>query len=67
MESQDLVSLIDVLDDNLDDLEEVLEPLLSTNVTDAASKMPLMDKAHFYVFMTYAIESVLFCEQSRLK
>ncbi|KAF6233679.1 hypothetical protein HO173_008236 [Letharia columbiana] len=60
MEAIDLVPLIKSLDDNIDDLEEALEPLLKSAVSDTAGKLPLLDKAQLYVLVTYAIESILF-------
>ena len=61
MEIIDLVPLVESLDDNIDDLEEALEPLLNSALSDTAGKLPLLDKAQLYVLVTYAIESVLFC------
>ncbi|KAK4697895.1 exosome complex protein LRP1, partial [Lecanoromycetidae sp. Uapishka_2] len=45
MEATDLVPLIEVLDDNIDDLEEALAPLLKGAISDTAGKLPLLDKA----------------------
>ncbi|KAI0173633.1 Sas10/Utp3/C1D family-domain-containing protein [Hypoxylon sp. FL1284] len=50
---------LDQLDDELDVLEEALQPILG-NVSDVASKLPLLDKAKLYVLATYSIESMLF-------
>ena len=61
MESANLISLIDVLDDNIDDLEEVLIPVLKGSLSETALKLPLLDKAQLYILVTYAIESILFC------
>lgn len=61
MEIIDLVPLVESLDDNIDDLEEALEPLLNSALSDTAGKLPLLDKAQLYVLVTYAIESILFC------
>ena len=61
MENVDLVPLIEQLDDNIDDLEEALDPLLQKALSDTAGKLPLLDKAHLYVLVTYAIGSILFC------
>ena len=66
METIDLVPLIETLDDNIDDLEEALEPLLKSALSDTAGKLPLLDKAQLYVLITYAIESVLFCMCARI-
>lgn len=67
METIDLVPLIESLDDNIDDLEETLEPLLKSALSDTAGKLPLVDKAQLYVLVTYAIESVLFCMSAGTK
>lgn len=66
MENIDLVPLIESLDDNIDDLEEALEPLLKSALSDTAGKLPLLDKAQLYVLVTYAIESVLFCMSTEI-
>lgn len=56
-----LVPLIELLDDNIDDLEEALLPLLKNALSDKAGKLPLLDRAQLYILITYAIESILFC------
>lgn len=61
MDSTDLVPLIEQLDDNIDDLEDALSPLLEGALSDTAGKIPLLDKARLHVLVTYAIESILFC------
>ena len=61
METAELVDLIEQLDDNIDDLEEALTPLLQKALSDTAGRLPLLDKAHLYVLIAYAIESLLFC------
>ena len=61
METADLVPLIENLDDNIDDLEEALSTILSSTLSDTAANLPLLEKAHLYVLVTYAIESILFC------
>ncbi len=63
MDTSDLVPLIELLDDNIDDLEEALSPLIESALSDTAGKLPLLDKAQLYVLVTYAIESILFCGQ----
>lgn len=60
MEAADLVSLIEGLDDNVDDLKDALAPFLQAALTENAAKLPLLDKAQLYVLVTYAIESLLF-------
>ncbi|PVH70716.1 hypothetical protein DL98DRAFT_540621 [Cadophora sp. DSE1049] len=60
MDSTKVMSLLETLDDEIDDLEESLQPLLKTALSESASKLPLLDKAKLYVLVTYAIESMLF-------
>ncbi|KAI9703264.1 MAG: hypothetical protein M1836_007830 [Candelina mexicana] len=60
MEVTNLTPLIHQLDDNVDDLQESLQPLLQAALLDTAAKLPLLDKAKLYVLVTYAIESILF-------
>lgn len=55
-----VVDLLEQLDDEVDDLEEALAPILKAGLADTASKLPLLDKAKLYVLITYAVESVLF-------
>ncbi|RYP35156.1 hypothetical protein DL767_003933 [Monosporascus sp. MG133] len=59
MDVSNILPQIDRLDGELDTLEEVLSPLLG-NVSDVASKLPLLDRAKLYVLVTYSIESMLF-------
>ncbi|KAI0535293.1 Sas10/Utp3/C1D family-domain-containing protein [Xylaria digitata] len=59
MDPANILPSLENLDDAVDNLEEALQPLVD-NVTDVASKLPLLDKAKFYVLMTYSIESMLF-------
>ncbi|KAG4434762.1 hypothetical protein IFR05_009753 [Cadophora sp. M221] len=60
MDSTKVMSLLETLDDEIDDLEESLQPLLKSALAETASKLPLLDKAKLYVLATYAIESMLF-------
>ncbi|KAL6713564.1 hypothetical protein ACLMJK_009029 [Lecanora helva] len=60
MESVDLVPLLEQLDDDIDDIEEALSPLLQNTLSATAGKLPLLDKANLYVIVTYALESILF-------
>lgn len=62
MDPVDLKPELEELEENIDDLEEALEPVSKTPVVDIASKLPLLDKAKLYVLTAYAIESILFCE-----
>ncbi|KAI2604764.1 Sas10/Utp3/C1D family-domain-containing protein [Hypoxylon fragiforme] len=59
MDPNNISPELDHLDDELDSLEAALQPILH-NVSDVATKLPLLDKAKLYVLMTYAIESMLF-------
>lgn len=60
MDTTDLMPLVEDLDANITDLEESLQPLLTTALSASTSKLPLLDKAKLYVLTTYAIESLLF-------
>lgn len=60
MDSSNVLQLLEQLDDDMDDLEESLAPLLKTALSDSVSKLPLLDKAKLYVLVTYAIESIIF-------
>ncbi|KAG9244281.1 Sas10/Utp3/C1D family-domain-containing protein [Calycina marina] len=55
-----LTGLLEDLDDEIDDLEEALGPLLTPTLVETASKYPVLDKAKLYVLVTYAIESMIF-------
>ncbi|KAJ5624581.1 hypothetical protein N7510_000890 [Penicillium lagena] len=60
MEAPDLLPLLEQLDDNMDDLEEVLEPILGHSLSKASKKLPVMDKAKLHVLVTYTLESLIF-------
>ncbi|RDL36078.1 uncharacterized protein BP5553_06690 [Venustampulla echinocandica] len=60
MDSSAILSLLEQLDDEIDDLEESVAPLVKTALAETTSKLPLLDKAKLYVLVTYAIESMLF-------
>lgn len=61
MEAADLLPLLEQLDDNVDDLEEALKPILESPVLETLKKLPVLDKAKFHVLVTYALESLIFC------
>ena len=63
MDTQRLSDLVDQLDDDIDELEERLEPLLSTAFSATTKKLPVLDRAKLYVLVTYTIESLLFCRR----
>ncbi|UPK91357.1 hypothetical protein LCI18_002292 [Fusarium solani-melongenae] len=56
---KDITPDLDRLDDQLDDLEEKLQPLIG-NLEGMASELPLLDKAKLFSLTAYAIESLLF-------
>ncbi|KAI1981076.1 hypothetical protein LOZ53_001665 [Ophidiomyces ophidiicola] len=60
METVDLMPLVGQLEDDIDDLEDILEPLLKQSVSSTTQNMTVMDKAKFHVLITYTIESLLF-------
>ncbi|OJD16892.1 hypothetical protein AJ78_02990 [Emergomyces pasteurianus Ep9510] len=60
METTDLTPFLEQLEDNIDDLEDVLEPLLGQPLASTTQKMPVLDKAKLHVLITYTIESLLF-------
>ena len=47
MDPTDLLPLLEQLDDNVDDLEAVLEPLLTSTLVKSSNKLPVMDKQNF--------------------
>ncbi|KAI8957485.1 Sas10/Utp3/C1D family-domain-containing protein [Daldinia sp. FL1419] len=59
MDPPNISPQLDRLDDELDNLENALRPILG-NISDVANKLPLLDKAKLYVLATYSIESMLF-------
>jgi hypothetical protein len=61
MDSTNLLPLLEQLDDNVDDLEDVLQPLLSSSLLKSSNKLPVMDKAKLHVLITYTLESLIFC------
>lgn len=61
MDATDMTPLLEQLEDDIDEVEEVLQPLLGRALSVTAQKMPVMDRAKLHVLLTYAIESLLFC------
>lgn len=61
MDGVGLEAFINQLDDDIDGLEDALGLLLGGALSEAAGKLPLLDRAKLYVLVTYAIESLLFC------
>ncbi|KAL8811210.1 MAG: hypothetical protein Q9223_007580 [Gallowayella weberi] len=60
MDATGLTNLLEILDDDIDELEESLAPLIKDELVESASRLPLLDKAQLYILVTYAIESILF-------
>ncbi|KAJ5592909.1 hypothetical protein N7537_009813, partial [Penicillium hordei] len=60
MDPTDLLPLLEQLDDNVDDLEIVLQPLLASTLLKNSNKLPVMDKAKLHVLITYTLESLIF-------
>jgi len=60
MDVSDILLLLEQLDDEIDDLEDSLAPLLNSALSNTAAKLPLVDKAKLCVLVTYAIESIIF-------
>lgn len=61
MDVSDITPELEQMDVDLDKLQEALQPLLG-DVGDISSKLPLLDKAKLYVLVSYALESIIFCE-----
>ena len=64
MNSADVLSLIEDLEDGIEELEEDLEPILNDSLSTTTKKLPLLEKAKLYTLIVYAIESLLFCKSS---
>lgn len=60
MDCTKVLDLLENLDDEIDELEESMAPLLKNTLSQVASKFPVLDKAKLYVLTTYAIESMIF-------
>lgn len=59
-----MLDLVDQLEENIEDLEDSLSPLLESGFSLASTtkKLPLLDRAKLDVLLVYAIESIIFCE-----
>lgn len=66
MDEKEILSLVEHLEHNIDQLEERLEPLLSATLTTTTKKLPVLDKAKLYVLIVYSIESLLFCTSEEI-
>lgn len=61
MEAADLIPLLEQLDDDVDDVEEAISPLLQRSVAEMSKKLPVLDKAKLHALATYALEALIFC------
>ncbi|QDS68142.1 hypothetical protein FKW77_010308 [Venturia effusa] len=62
-EDSNIVDLLEELGDNIDDLETVLEPLLSANSFSSLNKnLAPLERAKLLTWLTYAIETILFSQ-----
>jgi hypothetical protein len=61
--SSTLPTLLSTLSDRLTDTESSLNILLQSSSTliEQVDTLPLLDRAKFYVTLTYAIDSLIFC------
>ncbi|GLI77167.1 hypothetical protein PoHVEF18_005452 [Penicillium ochrochloron] len=60
MDTANLLPLLEQLDDDVDDLEDALQPLLGSSLNKMSKNMPIFDKAKIHVLTTYALESLIF-------
>ncbi|MCJ1403895.1 hypothetical protein MMC11_007118 [Xylographa trunciseda] len=60
MDTEELASLTEQLDDDIDDLEDALGPLITGALSDTAQRLPLLDRAKLYALTTYSLESIFF-------
>lgn len=61
MDTANLQILVEQLEENFDDLEDTVEPLLSYFLSLATQKLSPLDRAKSFVLIVYAIESLIFC------
>lgn len=66
MNTAEMMSRIEELEEDIDDVEENFEPFLGDSLSATTKKLPLLDKAKLYVLIVYGIESLLFCTPSTL-
>ncbi|KAI9655747.1 MAG: hypothetical protein M1821_005182 [Bathelium mastoideum] len=60
LDAPDIGPLLEGLEINIDKLETSLEPILDRDLSETLNKLPVLDKAKLYIFLTYAVESILF-------
>ena len=61
MEITELLSKIEELEEDIEDLKANLQPLLNGALSETIQKLPVLDRAKLYVVVVYAIESLIFC------
>jgi len=62
MDAPNLMPLLEQLDDNVDDLEEVLGPLITQSLPKLSKNLPIMDKAKIHAMTAYVLEALIFCK-----
>ncbi|OJJ43426.1 hypothetical protein ASPZODRAFT_136285 [Penicilliopsis zonata CBS 506.65] len=60
MDIADLTPLLEQLEDNVEDLEELIQPLFGRVLSETSKKLPVLDKAKLQVLITYTLESLIF-------
>ncbi|KAJ5572855.1 hypothetical protein N7450_009839 [Penicillium hetheringtonii] len=60
MDAPNLMPLLEQLDDKVDDLEEVLGPLITQSLPKLSKNLPIMDKAKIHSMTAYVLESLIF-------
>jgi len=65
MDVDNAQALCDSLDDKIDTLESAIGLLLPADVTEdtvheISGRLPILDRAKFYVTLTYALNSLIF-------
>ena len=61
MDTSRALTLVEQLEDNIEDLEEALQPVLSQALSETTKKLPLLDRAKLNVTIVYALGSLIFC------
>lgn len=61
MEAAELLPVLEQLDDDIDDLEEMLAPILQRGLAESSQNLPVLDKAKLHIWLTYTLESMIFC------
>jgi exosome complex protein LRP1 len=60
MDTKAVIGLVDELQEDLEDLEESLQSILTGSLATTSRKLPLLDRAKLNVLLVYSIESLLF-------